>query len=238
VTNQIAGKGLIELATDLYGEVPVFWGRYFTTTAESSAEYRHLKENRPLRSAGIRVLPIARQTKSVGGTQAQGSADAEANANDIIATFGGDYLASQGGSFFVFLDVEGAPSLSQAYYAGWAPTLSAHSAAATGGKVTLLPCVYATQADTPTWTAVANAARAGVDCKGAWVARWRVPGGCQALSDWDDAIVTPTVQLPCRVLIWQYSDDCHGGSGFDCSQVNPAIDLAADLLAHLIPPPP
>ena len=63
---------------------------------------------------------MARQTKSVGGTQAQGSADAEANANDIIATFGGDSLALQGSSFFVFLDVEGVLSLSQAYYADWA----------------------------------------------------------------------------------------------------------------------
>jgi hypothetical protein len=215
----------------------VFWGRYFTSTAGSNAEYHSLKENRHLRDAGIRVLPIARQTRHVNGTEAQGSADAKANANDVLVTFSAEYLASQGGQFFVFLDVEGAPSLSQAYYAGWAQTLSAHSSAATHGEVTLLPCVYATQADTQTWTAVAKAAKAGIPCNGAWVARWQVPGGCHPLSDWDDSVVNPAVRLPCRVLVWQYSDDCHGGGGFDCSQVNPSIDLEADLLAHLILPP-
>jgi hypothetical protein len=31
-------------------------------------------------------------------------------------------------------------------------------------------------------------------------------------------------------MIWQYSDDCHGGAGFDCDDVNPNIDLKSDLL--------
>jgi hypothetical protein len=237
VTSQVGGKGLIRLATDLYGEPPVFWGRYFTTTAGTNAEYRHLKENRALRLAGIRVLPIARQTKRVGGTEADGSVDAAANAEDILVTFGADYLASQGGEFFVFLDVEGAPSLSAAYWTGWTQTLAAHSADVTDDRVRLLPCVYATHGDAPTWSAVAATAAAGVACQGAWVARWSAAGGCQPLSDWDDALVTPDVPLPCPVLIWQYSDDCHGGGGFDCSQVNPSIDLQTDLLAHLILPP-
>ncbi len=79
-------------------------------------EYRHLKENRILRENGIRVLPIARQTKRFDGDQALGSVDAHANAHDILVTFGSDYLQTLGGKFFVFLDVEGAPSLSQAYY--------------------------------------------------------------------------------------------------------------------------
>ena len=237
VNNQIAGKPLVQLAAELYGTMPVFWGRYFTSTsATGTVEYRHLKENQILRDNNIRVLPIARQTKRVNGAQSDGSADAEDNAEDVITTFGSDYLASIGGKFYVFLDVEGAPSLSQAYYTGWAQALIAHSRDFSDGKVTLLPCVYATRSDDSSWRAVAAGAAAGVPCGGAWIARWR-RHGCTALLDWDDAIVKPDVDLPCEVLIWQYADDCHGGGGFDCDETNPALDLNNDLLDRLILPP-
>ena len=237
VTVEISGQGLIQLARSLFNEFPVFWGRYFTSTSASgSVEYRHRKENQPLRDNSIRVLPIARQTKRVKGSLDDGSNDAQANAEDIIETFGSDYLASQGGRFFVFLDVEGSPSLSQSYYTGWAQALKARSSAITNSAVTLLPCVYATQSDTTTWAAVAAAANAGVECNGAWVARWR-HHGCAPLDEWDDSLVNPPVRILCPVLIWQYADDCYGGNGFDCSQTNPAIDLDRDLLNHLILPP-
>jgi hypothetical protein len=236
VTSQIGGKSLVRLATDLYSEPPAFWGRYFTSAwTGGNVEYRHLKENAILRENGIRVLPTARQTKRVDGDEAVGSADAIANAHDILVTFGADYLQTLGGEFYVFLDVEGAPSLSQAYYTGWANSLTEHSSAATSGAVTLLPCVYATQSDSATWSAVSAAAAMGVDCRGAWVARW-THHGCHALDEWDDARVQPKVSIPCPVLCWQYADDCHGGSGFDCSQTNPALALD-DLLNHLILPP-
>jgi hypothetical protein len=68
VTNQINGKNLIELAVENFGEQPVVWGRYFTSAGTSGlVEYRHLRENQILRDAGIRVVPIARQTKHVMG---------------------------------------------------------------------------------------------------------------------------------------------------------------------------
>src|SRR5438876_1550658 len=74
VTTQIDGKNLIQLAEELFGETPVLWGRYFTSASTTgTVEYRHLKENQILRDKNIRVLPIARQTKHVNGTQAQGS---------------------------------------------------------------------------------------------------------------------------------------------------------------------
>ena len=190
VTSQIAGKSLLQLASELYGEAPVFWGRYFTSiTQPGSVEYRHLKENHPLRDQGIRVAPIARQTHRVQGARADGAADALRNAEDYIATFGADYLASQGSRFFVFLDVEGAPSLSREYYAGWATTLAEHSSAMTNGSVNLVPCVYATQSDNSTWTAVSAGAASGVPCGGAWIARWRFDG-CHALEDWDQTTFT------------------------------------------------
>jgi hypothetical protein len=237
VTNQIQGKNLIELATDLFGETPAFWGRYFTSASTSgSVEYRHLKENSVLNQNSIRVLPIARQTRNVSGTQAQGSTDAEANADDLISTFGQAYLASQGGQFLMFLDVEGSPSLSSAYFMGWAQTLTSHSADITGGTVKILPCVYATRSDQATWQAVATCAERGAVCRGAWIARW-VHHSCAPLDDWDDAKISPIVQLPCKVLVWQYSDDCWGGGGFDCDQANPSVDIDQELISKLVLPP-
>jgi len=238
VNNQINGKTLVQLATDFYGTEPVFWRRYFTSTSDvGNVEYRHRKENRILTESGIPVLPIARQTKHVDGTRALGSSDAEQNSEDLITTFGEDYLASLGGVFYMFLDVEGSPSLSQAYYSGWAHTLVSHSLDFSEGEVRILPCIYATQADDDTWQAMAAAADTpGVSCSAAWVARWR-SHGCAPLPDWSDDIVQPDVDLPCPVLVWQYADDCNGGGGFDCDQTNPSIDLKKDLLDRLILPP-
>ncbi len=84
VTSQIMGKGLIDLAKTLFGEIPVFWGGYFTSTSTGgTVEYRHLKENKALRDNNIRVLPVAQQTAHVNRTAASGSADAESNSDDI-----------------------------------------------------------------------------------------------------------------------------------------------------------
>jgi len=237
VTSQIGGKSLLQLAQDLFGEPPVLWGRYFSSISSTgTVEYRHLRENEPLRNAGIRVLPIERQTNRVNGSQADGSTDAEQNADDLIATFGADYLASQGGAFLLFLDVEGSPPLSAAYYLGWATTLMAHSRQVTNGDVTVLPCVYGVQSDNDTWNNLTSACANGAECHGAWIARWQVRG-CHKPIPFDPAIVSPRVELPCKILLWQYSDDCNGGGGFDCDQTNPSIDLDNDLVRKCILPP-
>ena len=238
VTSQIGGRNLIDLATEVFGTTPVLWGRYFTSVSTTGVvEYRHLKENQILRANNIRILPIARQTKNVNGTVADGSADATANVEDLIETFGADYLASQGGQVLMFLDVEGAPSLSAPYYRGWAATLVAHSQDFSGGKVTVLPCVYGTQADDDTWNAVVAGVGPAVSFHGAWIARWRV-SGCAELLDFDERIVRPR-SLPSsfKILLWQFSNDCHGGDGFDSDETNPAIDLQQDLLSKLVLPP-
>ena len=107
----------LDLATETFGETPSFWGRYFTSAATTGlVEYRQLKEGQLLRDRDIRVLPIARQTKRVAGTAAQGTADAKLNAKDVLLTFGGDYLKSLGGKFLMFLDVESTPPLALSYY--------------------------------------------------------------------------------------------------------------------------
>ncbi|HXC89242.1 MAG TPA: hypothetical protein VNV18_03670 [Stellaceae bacterium] len=243
VTTEIGGRNLVDLATALFGRTPVVWGRYFTSAVTTGTiEYRHLEENQLLRANGVRVLPIARQTLRVNGSAADGNADAKANVEDLILTFGTDYLAEQGGQFLMFLDVEGAPSLSAAYYEGWANELTARSQSFSGGRVTVLPCVYATFADHATWQAVAASTAAGVAFHGAWIARW-LTTGCKDFSvpalDFDDRTVRPT-SLPAafEILLWQYSNNCHGGAGFDCTQTNPAIDLEQDLLGKCVLPPP
>jgi hypothetical protein len=126
--------------------------------------------------------------------------------------------------------------LSEAYYAGWAQTLSADSSSQTSGEVDILPCVYATRSDRPTWSAIAAAVLAGAVCNGAWIPRWP-SSGCQPLPEWNAHKVTPDVAIPCPILIWQYANDCHGGGGFDCSETNPGIDLQSDLLDRLVLPP-
>jgi hypothetical protein len=236
VTRLINGKPMLDVAADLFGRPPVLWGRYFTSAAASGlVEYRAHRENQALRDRNIRVLPIARQTKHVDGTQADGSVDAQLNAEDLIKTFSASYLQSMGGKFLMFLDVEGTPSLSTDYYMGWAKTLVDHSQSFSDGAVTILPGVYATQGDDTTWQAVAEASRRGVQSHGAWVARWRIRG-CGMPLDWDPHIVMPRVALPCDVLLWQYADECHGGDGFDCNETNPNIDLQGLLDLCILPP--
>jgi hypothetical protein len=236
VSSQIDGKTLVDLATKTLGAKPVFWGRYFTSvSASGDAEYRHLEEGQLLRENNIRVLPIARQTERVAGTSDEGVADAKLNAEDVIKTFGADYLKSLGGSFLMFLDVESTPSLSLSYYTGWAQTLSAYSQTYSNGAVTLLPCVYGTQSDGTTWQAIASASSQGVPCHGVWIAHW-TGHGCNPLPDWSNAEVAPKVSLPCSILLWQYSDDCHGGNGFDCNQTNPAIDFNGFIGQLILPP--
>lgn len=236
VTSQVQGQSLIQLAIGQFDTVPAFWGRYFTSPQTAgNVEYRHALESAALNAAGIPVLPIARQTLNVGGTALQGAADAAANTADFLATFGADALAAQGSTFFMFLDVEGAPSLSVDYYTAWAQALAQSSSDATGGQVTFRPCIYASQGDDSTWQALAQAIANGADCGGAWIARYP-DGGCDAVPDWDDALVTPGTGMPCPILAWQYAGDCAGG-GLDFSQTNPALDPQATLLDFLFLPP-
>jgi hypothetical protein len=228
---------MIQGASSLLGATPVFWGRYFTSvSATGDVEYRHADENQPLNAAGIRLLPIGRQTANVDGTTQQGIADGVANAQDFITTFGVQFLTQQGGQFYMFLDVEGSPCLSQAYFEGWALGLAQEADSLSGGSVAILPCVYAMQSDTATWTSVASAMAAGAQCYGAWIARYYT-GQC-SMGEWDPAILTPAapVPLPCPILAWQYAGNCLQGQ-IDCSQTNPEIDVQTQLLAFLVLPP-
>jgi hypothetical protein len=225
-------SGLIAQANKVLGSAPSFWGRYFTSPQTTgNVEYRHAVEDAVLARNDIRVLPIARQTNHVGGSTASGFADGSANALDLLATFGEDYLAAQCGSVCIFLDVEGSGSsrLSSDYYAGWVQGLSS-----VGNKVTFLPCVYGIPGDAATWTALARAVANGVACQGLWLAHPLVKAPEPVA--WNSALVTPSLDPGVPVLLWQYMFP-RDGAQMDRSLVSPAIDAQADLLAFLVPPP-
>jgi hypothetical protein len=227
---------LIGLASGQFGAAPAFWGRYFTSpTTGGSVEYRHAAESGLLNAAGIRVLPVARQTGRVGGTTAEGAQDAALNAADFLDTFGSATLAAQGGVFLMFLDVEGQPSLSVDYYTGWAQGLASAGNAASGGTVTLRPCLYATQGDVATWAVLRLAMAAGTSCAGVWIARY-LDSGCDEMPAWDDEFITPVAGVPSTILAWQYGGNCNGGA-LDLSQTNPEIDGQGLLLDLLVLPP-
>jgi len=224
-------NALITAATKAIGTTPSFWGRYFTSPQTSGVvEYRHATENPILEAAGIRVLPIARQTNNVSGDAPSGYRDGGLNASDLIATFGEDLLASMPG-VCIFLDVEGsgASRLSSDYYAGWTDGLASASS-----QVKFLPCVYGIPADSVTWTALARAIANGAPCHGLWMAH---PVMAAEPVAWNPVLVTPTSPNPgVPVLLWQYMFPA-GGLAIDRDQVNPAIDAQADLLQYLVLPP-
>jgi hypothetical protein len=233
-------SALIDSASQLFGATPLLWGRYFTSAETAgTVEYRHAAESPVLAQHGIRLLPIARQTENVGGTEQQGTTDAQGNVDDLLDTFDQSYLAALGGEFLMFLDVEGtpssgSPSLALDYYLGWARTLEDYSRARSGNAVTILPCVYGRQGDDDTWNTVVAAAAQGAGCHGGWVARYYY-GSC-SMSDWQDSLVLPTVALPFPILLWQYAENCCQGA-IDCNQTNPNVDAQTLLLQRLVLPP-
>lgn len=233
---------LVASAMALMGATPAFWGRYFTSISTSgSVEYRHAIENPVLGGAGIRLLPVCRQTTHVAGDAQQGYVDGMANAQDFIETFGVAVLGAQGGVFYMFLDVEGdpqngSPSLNADYYTGWSQGLAQQARTMSGGTVQIMPCLYGAESDQTTWDALAAAVNAGAPCRGVWVARY-YSGQC-TLGDWLPEIVSPksTAPFTLPILAWQYAQECLSGQ-IDCSQINPGIDAQGQLLQYLVLPP-
>lgn len=237
------GVTLLQRAQQLFGEPPVFWGRYFKAPHNSDTEQYQKSENHLFRELGIRVLPLARQTSHVARSSASlGRSDAVDNVDALFEAFTIEHLAAGGGRFYMFLDTESRPKppLAREYYTGWASELVQHSSEATGNAVTILPCIYVNQGDNETCRALGEAvANDGVQCLGAAVARYFEfdHTGCHLPVDWDEEREQPSVRLPCPILIWQYIGDCFQTGLLDGNQVNPAVDLQNDLLQFLILPP-
>lgn len=234
-TDQVT-NALIREATQLIGATPQFWGRYFCSPRDLSPyEYTHLEESGPLSENNIKLLPIAEQTWRVAGSQAQGTSDAQGNVDDLIETFGADYLASIGQEFLMFLDVEGSPprnpSLSPPYYLGWAQTLASYSQQKSAGRFAILPAVYASRDDTQTWQTLQLGA---APCHGIWIAAYG--SNSSALPAWNTSQTTPQgAELGYPILAWQYAGNLGPDQSLDCNISNRSGE--GGLMEKLILPP-
>jgi hypothetical protein len=231
---------IVQGVRDRFGAMPLFWGRYFKRP-DSTDEYQPSVENAVLEANDIRLLPIARQTNRVAGTASDGAQDAALNADAFVKALGIDHLNAIGGEMLMFLDVEGTsstnPNLSLDYWIGWSTALVARSESASGGRFRLVPGVYCRQNQAPTWTAIADAARLGFRCAGAWVFRMRTGACDKPIPDWDAPFNTPSVPLPCPLMIWQFAIDCLFEGGVDFDMINPDPGIATALLNRLVLPP-
>lgn len=219
----------------LGGTKPAYWGRYFSGTDFGGfGEYIRREENNFLRKNDIRVLPIGRFTTRVGGTQRDGQIDGADQAFDFLATFGEDYLQSQGGEFYFFLDVEPDSSLSTEYYLGWSEAVKAISS-----KIRILPCVYLGSQDEKTSKALREAMSQGAECHGLWIARFDdryfTAGIPNPLLEFDSSKAKPKTNVPCPVLFWQYAGEIGLRNDFDFSVSNPEVDHEK-LLQRLVLP--
>jgi len=230
---------LLDHAQGLYGGLPRFWGRYFKTPEQAGGtQYNPKTEHAAFAIAGVRVAPLARQTGHIHGSEDDGTVDAKGNVLAILGAFGIQYLAQQGGEFYVYLDDEGAPSptLSAEYWTGWSETLVSYSKQLSSDAVTLLPGLYC-NFDKASWQALERAVAQGAECYSAWVARWKSDVQiCMPLPPWNTAHITPDPAPTCPIHIWQYAKECHGGDGFDMDEGNPAIPLDKFLAKLVLPP--
>jgi hypothetical protein len=219
----------------LSGAKPAYWGRYFSgVDFRGAGEYIKREENNTLRNNGIRILPIGRFTTRVGGTLRDGQVDGTDQAFDFLATFGEDYLQSQGREFYFFLDVELSDPLSTEYYIGWSTAVKAISS-----KVKILPCVYLNSEDETTSEALINAMSKGAECHGLWIARYderfRQPSIPIPPLGFNSSKAKPKTDVPCPVLFWQYAGEIGERQDFDFNVSNPDIDHQV-LLKRLVLP--
>jgi hypothetical protein len=232
VTNEI-----VSMVRDRFGAAPAFWGRYFKRPGFAQ-DYQPSIENSVFNANAIRLLPIARQTARVAGTAAEGAEDAVLNVDAFTSSLGVDHLRKIGGELLMFLDVEGTsaknPNLSLEYWLGWSTAITAHARRI---GLAMLPGVYCRQNQNATWDAVARADQLGFPCAGAWVFRMRTGACTKPIPGWDAPFNTPSVALPCPVMLWQFAIDCLFEGGVDFDMVNPDPAIAAALLNRLVFPP-
>ncbi|MEH1771276.1 MAG: peptidoglycan-binding domain-containing protein [Nostoc sp.] len=219
----------IQEATKLIGSRPRFWGRYFLGR---DAEYKRALENKVLHDHGIRVIPVGRETNVINGNYQKGQEIGKIHASDVLATFGEDYLVTQGGVFYIFLDTEPAPqpALSTEYYLGWSKAIIEASS-----QVRFLPTVYINHGDNRTAQALKTAMTQGAECYGLWVANYA--RNTTSVSLWKDIQAQPAIDIDCPVLIHQYIGDVKDGI-YDFNEINPYLDVPESLvLSRLILPP-
>src|SRR5215467_4403799 len=244
----VSGRGALTNAAspNYLGQAPAFWGRYFYAPGQINSSgqrdsHYSAAENGFLRSNGIRLLPLARQTVHVGTDSATGSIDARHNVDAIFECFPPAYLAGSDPNVLVFLDVEPTHPLDPDYYAGWSSTITTYSGQVSGGSVRFKPAIYANTKDDRTWRNLASALAGGSSCFGVYVARYYYNHGNDPKPDhgWQPSVLTPTGGVTPPILAWQYwasADDAPADENFDTNIASPYHSDA--LLDGLIMPPP
>jgi hypothetical protein len=227
---------LISLAGKLLRSPPSFFGRYFKGPHNPSpVQYQPQQENPVLSAAGIRVLCIARQTNRVGGSSADGVADAVNNMSAIVTAFGAEYLAKIAIEPLIFLDTEPQTPMSTDYFVGWAGALREQGPIAPGARLRFTPAIYLSGGDTRTWRALSGAMSKGASCAGAWVANYGTRTGAEGPPAWDNSALMPKppLQSPCAIFAWQYAGDYEDVLDFSLM----ADATAAAKLGLMVPPP-
>lgn len=231
---------LIELSSRLLGNRPHFFGRYFKGPHNPSPiQYQPQSENEVFARRGLRVLCIARQTNRVGGSFADGVADAVNNMAAIVTAFGASYLASLNTEPLIFLDTELSetqPTLSADYYKGWSTALREQGPIAPGARLVFSPAIYINKGDIKSWRALASSISRGAICYGAWVASYGRRTGAEGPPAWDLSAITPVLSqpLPVDLIAWQYAGDYEDVLDFS---ILPDDDKGAKIIELLIPPP-
>ncbi len=246
----IASLSCLRHASRLLGQHPAFLGRYFKGPGNTSRiQYQARAENSFFYSNYIRVLPIARQTNEVSGTEREGFMAGQRNAAAILAAFGAMHLSNMSDGICVFLDVENNPTLSKEYYTGWAAglVLGGQSSMIDFGDeirllridpnthVRFLPCVYAHHNARATWRAPGKAIDDGAECYGSWVVYMdadRFP-----IWPWRAEFTSPEMPPTVPVVACQrILDHVEDGQSIDFNLANPSHH--SWLLPRLVLPAP
>jgi hypothetical protein len=240
-----------------YGAMPTFWGRYFKKPGDTDPgddQYKFKKENAILQKNGIKLLPIARQTNHVGGTEDLGKTDGKNNAQAIVEALGADYLIQSGPELLVFLDTEperSGPALSYDYYVGWASALIAEGLLLTSNKVRFRPGLYLNssgqEANGPAAARVlakvaeeagSNSIDPYLVCRAVWAARYGGRTPVSSVPVWSDE-ETRLPELPDASLVvawqWAEAEDNIPQLPIDPNIINPSC--SDELLNHLVVPP-
>lgn len=240
-----------------YGMVPLFWGRYFKGPGDidpTDFQYKYKRENGVLESNGIKLLPIARQTSNVGGSERDGERDGKHNAAAIIEALGANYLTQSDVEPLVFLDTEpegSGPALSFDYYVGWANGLIAEGLRQTANKVFFQPGVYLNsggrEGNGPKAARVIakvaeHVANNQLDqrllCRAVWAALYGDRTPVSPPPAWSDSQTRlPDLPSSCAVVAWQWAEakDNIPRLPIDPNIINQAC--SSILLDHLLVPP-
>jgi hypothetical protein len=220
---------------------PLFWGRYFHAPGRKNyrdrfdAVFYDKAENNIFNALSCRLLPIARQTPTVGGSRDLGVAHAKRNVGAIFEAIPPTYAATACPAMMVFLDVEPDTPMSKDYYAGWSATLEEEAMRQSSGAVRFLAAVYLNTIDQVTIASLRSAVAEGSKCAGLWTAHYTGDRWVHTPA-WNDRNAIPAGDSIPPVLAWQcLSEESNGCPGFDMSLLNQSF--ATELTSKLIVPP-